>query len=152
MTISIAKSPKESLPIGAPSELSPATSGHVIFKEFSIPRPLPLQNTVSLDSMISEFENDGEMAQHMAQARRRLVTSMYADEPETLSSLRLTAGLSQVQLARIVITSQPHIARIERGQTDPSTDLIARIAQALDVDESRVYRAIRYQITTRGTA
>jgi ribosome-binding protein aMBF1 (putative translation factor) len=122
----------------------------VIFGQFNAPRPLPLQDTVSLSSLISEMDNDVEMAQHMAQARRELSTSIYADEPESLSSLRLNAGLSQSQLAELVLTSQPHIARIERGQTDPGTDVIARIAHALNLDETRVYCAIRYQITTRG--
>lgn len=86
----------------------------------------------------------------MQQARKRLADTFYADESETLSALRLAAGFSQAQLAEKALTSQPHIARIERGQTDPGTDLIARIAAALGIDDMRVYRAIRNQLATRG--
>ena len=86
----------------------------------------------------------------MQQARKRLADTLYADESETLSALRLAAGFSQAQLAEKAATSQPHIARIERGQTDPVTDLIARIASALCIDDMRVYRAIRNQLATRG--
>jgi predicted transcriptional regulator len=93
---------------------------------------------------------DEKKAAYMQQARKSLAETLYADEPETLSALRLAAGLSQAQLAEKAYTSQPHIARIERGQTDPGTDLIARIAAALGEDDMRVYRAIRNQLTTHG--
>lgn len=149
MTTSTATSPAESLPIGAPSSPS-APAGLVLYREFGAPRPLPLQNTISLDSLLGEFESDAGMAQHMAKARQDMAATLYADEPDTLSALRLAAGLSQAQLAARAQTTQPYIARIERGQTDPSTDLIARIAQALGVDEAHTFRAIRNQLASRG--
>jgi predicted transcriptional regulator len=104
---------------------------------------------VSLDSVTRKHEADPKKAQLLADARKNLALTLYADEPETLSALRLTAGLSQTQLAMLVETSQPHIARIEGGQNDPSTDLIARIAKALNVKEERAFRAIRNQLNTR---
>lgn len=90
------------------------------------------------------------MAAQMQQARRNLGALIYSDEPETLSALRLSAGLSQAKLAMLVGTSQPHVARIEGGQTDPGTDVIARIAIALGVDEPKAFSAIRLQRTRRG--
>lgn len=151
MTTSAAKSPKESLQIGEPS--SPSSSlDVVVYREFGAARALPLPNTVSLESVLAEFEADNDMAERLRHARREMAGSLYADEPETLSALRLAAGLSQKQLADLVETSQPHIARIEGGQTDPSTDVVARIARALGVDESAAFRAIRLQRATRGEA
>lgn len=150
MTTSTPISPAESLPIGTPSSPKSASVGQVLYREFSLPRQLPLPNTISLDSLLSEFESDAEMAQHMVKARQDMAATLYADESETLSALRLAAGLSQAQLAARACTTQPYIAKIERGQTDPGTDIIARIAQALGVDEAHTFRVIRNQLVSRG--
>lgn len=150
MTTLQALSPKESLLIGAHSEVRTGSPAPVIYREFSTPRPLPLANTVTLDSLLAEFEADPEMSVGMEAARRELAAVAYRDEPDTFSALRLAAGLSQSQLAKLAGTSQPHIARIERGVTDPGTDLIARISKALNVDEVRTFRAVRHQLSTRG--
>lgn len=150
MTTLPAISPKESLLIGARSEVKTGSPAPVLYREFSPSRPLSLANTVGLESLLAEFESDPAMSEDMAQARRQLATTIYQDEPETLSALRLAAGLSQAQLAKLVQTSQPHIARIERGTTDPGTEMIARIASALGIDEIIAFRAVRLQLSTRG--
>ena len=144
-------SPGESWVTGAHSGVkTTSSSAQVIYCEFASPPP-SLHDTVALESLVSEFESDAEMSQEMEKARRALTDTLYHDEPDTLSALRLSAGLSQAQLAKLVKTSQPYIARIEKGITDPGTDIIARIAKALDVDDSRVFKAIRIQISTRET-
>lgn len=150
MTTTQAKSLNESLLIGGLSEVNTRSPAPIIYREFSPPRALPLENTVSLDSLLAEFETDLETADEMTLARKNLASEMYSDEPETLCALRLGAGLSQAQLAKLVETSQPHIARIEKGVTDPGTDIISRIALALGVDEVRAFRAVRLQLKTRG--
>lgn len=151
MTTTAATSPRESWPIGGRSspETSTSSSAAVIFREFSAPRSLPLPNTIPLGEILARFEADPEMSGAMSQARQNLAAQLYADEPETLSALRLAAGLSQAQLAALAETSQPHIARIERGQTDPSTETVARIARALNTDEAKAFRAIRLQFQSR---
>lgn len=152
MTTSTAPLPTESLPTGATSSPKSNPTGRIYTFEFSAPRPIPLVGSVSVETLVKEAEADTNKAAHMQQARQRLAATLYADEPETLSALRLAAGYSQAQLADKAATSQPHIARIERGQTDPGTDTIARIATALGVDEMRVFRAIRKQLGTRSDA
>lgn len=152
MTTSTALSHSESLPTGAPSSPETNRTGLVLKFDFSAPRPLPLPNSISIGALSKESDADPRKAKFMEQARKRLADTLYADESETLSAFRLMAGLSQAQLADRAATSQPHIARIERGQTDPSTELIARIAKALGMDEARVFRAIRKQLATRGDA
>lgn len=155
MTTSTAILQDASLTIGAQFNSIPATpvaphADNVVYKEFGATRPLPLPNTTSLSSLMAEFEADDEMAEHLADARRSLGQQLYADEPQTLSALRLTAGLSQTRLAELANTTQPHIAKIESGKTDPGTDTIARIAQALGIDDDTAFRAIRKQRETRG--
>ncbi len=145
MTILKAISTKESLPIGKIS--SPSTSiGNIIFGEFSAQRPIPLPNTASLESLMEESEADPIKAKYLSEARKKLSDALYEEEPKTLSVLRLAAGFSQVQLAKLVGTSQPHIARIEQGKNDPGTDMIARIAKALDLNDIDVFKAIRNQL------
>lgn len=149
MTTSRATSPGASLLIGAPS--SPGTNeAEVIQWAFHAPRPLPLPNTISLESLVDEFESDPAMALQMAEARQNLAPVLLdGDAPASMSGLRLSAGLSQQQLAQRVGTSQSHIARIERGNNDPTTDVVARIAHALGVAEDVAFTAIRGQRATR---
>ena len=47
-----------------------------------------------------------------------------------IARLRTQAGLSQRELARRAGTSQPAIARLERGGTSPSVDTLERLARA----------------------
>jgi len=143
-TISTPTSTNESFLIGMPYSTSQG-SGHVIYREFNTAIQPPIPNTISIDDLVNEFEADPEMAGHLANARRSLSDNLYAENQNTLTSARLAAGMSQTQLAERVGTSQSHIAKIELGRTDPSTDLIARIAQALDTDEHIVFIAVRTQ-------
>ena len=47
-----------------------------------------------------------------------------------LIEARTRAGLSQMQLARRMKTSQSYVARIEGGKVRPSTDALERFARA----------------------
>ncbi len=107
--------------------------------------PTKPAGSTGIDELVAEFEADPEMAPLLAEARRAIAHEWYSDGAPTLARLRLEAGLSQAQLAGRVATSQSHVARIELGQVDPSTDLIARIATALAVDATLVFAAIRAQ-------
>lgn len=141
----------ESLPIGGQSSPASGLGATILYKEFGATRPFPLANTRTLASVIGEFEGDDATASaHLADARRNLAATLYAEEAKTLSALRLSEGLSQAQLAERAGTYQPYIARIERGQADPSSDMIARIAQALNIDEVRAFSAIRNQRVNHG--
>lgn len=152
MTTSRAISPDESLPIGVPSSPSTNSGAAIIQRSFHASRPLALPNTISLEALTAEFEADEAMAQHMATARQELAPLLYGEGAQTLSALRLASGLSQSQLAQRVGTSQPHIARIERGNNDPTTEVVARIAVALGVDEGQAFMAIRRQRVDAGVS
>ncbi len=49
-----------------------------------------------------------------------------------VACLRIERGLTQAQLADLVGTKQPSIARLERGETTPSLQFLKRVAAALD--------------------
>jgi transcriptional regulator with XRE-family HTH domain len=51
-----------------------------------------------------------------------------------LVSLRLAEGLSQADVARIMSTSQPAVARLESGTGDVRLSTLARYADALGHD------------------
>jgi transcriptional regulator with XRE-family HTH domain len=54
-------------------------------------------------------------------------------------------------VAECMKTAQSHVANIELGKTDPSTDTIAGLAEALQVDSGMVFAAVRAQrAVTRG--
>lgn len=117
---------------------------------FDAARPAMPERSIGIDELVAEFEADPEMAPLLGKARREIAREWYADGVPTLARLRLEAGLSQAQLATRVGTSQSHVARIELGQVDPGTDLIARIAAALGASPTRAFEAIRAQRTAEG--
>lgn len=49
-----------------------------------------------------------------------------------VARLRILRGLTQAQLAEMVGTRQPSIARLENGSSVPSLSFLERIAEALD--------------------
>ena len=49
-----------------------------------------------------------------------------------IARLRIQHGLTQAQLAEMVGTRQPSIARLENGNSIPSLSFLKRIADALD--------------------
>ncbi|HLI74945.1 MAG TPA: helix-turn-helix transcriptional regulator [Acidimicrobiales bacterium] len=52
----------------------------------------------------------------------------------SVRAARLRAGVSQVELARRTGTSQPSIARLERGMVSPTVITLDRIARALGAE------------------
>ena len=150
MTISVATSVAESWLIGRPSSQTSTAAGAVIRAQFTSNRPLPLPSTLSLDELIAGYEADEERAKSLRDARVALAEELYRHRPSGLSMLRMRAGLSQAQLAARAATSQAHIARIEAGKNDPGTNVVARIAAALGVDETVAFMAIRVDQNSDG--
>lgn len=106
---------------------------------------IPVKNAISIDALVSEFESDKQMAAAIVDARKLNSSSYNFNGHPTFTSLRLTQGMSQDQLANRAATSQSYIAKLEAGRNDPSTDVIARLATALSLDEEVVFTAIRIQ-------
>ena len=49
-----------------------------------------------------------------------------------IARLRIQRGLTQTELAKMIGTRQPSIARLENGSSIPSLSFLERIANALD--------------------
>ena len=49
-----------------------------------------------------------------------------------IARLRISRGLTQTQLAKMVGTRQPSIARLENGSSVPSISFLQKVAAALD--------------------
>ena len=72
-----------------------------------------------------------------------------------LIEARMRAGLSQLQVARRMETSQSYVARIESGQVQPSTRALVRFAHATGSRLKIVFEPCgtkRRTIPTRKTA
>lgn len=121
-----------------PKEDVPSSSGRVIYCEFGTTSAKPLRGGVPLSQMMRQLEADPEMAERFAQGRRALAENL-SSPAETIRSLRLKAGLSQVQLAEGASATQSYIARLEAGTLDPGTDMLARLAAALALPEIDVF-------------
>lgn len=50
-----------------------------------------------------------------------------------IARLRIERGLTQAQLAELVGTKQPSIARLERGEREPTLAFLRKLAEALGV-------------------
>ncbi len=59
---------------------------------------------------------------------------------QRLKELRLARGLSLRELGREVSVSAPHIGDIEQGNRQPSDELLARLAEALETDLEDILR------------
>ena len=150
MTISQQTLTSESLLTGTPHERSPVSAEAKIYTfEARAPIPAKIPNTISIDSLVAEFEQDTAMADALAAARRKMATEGCSAKAGTLAYMRLQAGLSQSQLAAKVGTSQSHIARIEAGKNDPSTEMIGKLAVALKVSATVVFETVYNQIKQR---
>jgi len=53
------------------------------------------------------------------------------DPAHQIARLRIMRGLTQEQLASLVGTRQPNIARLESGRTAPSLPFLRRVVEAL---------------------
>lgn len=89
-------------------------------------------------------------AQALMRGRQRLsrVLSNLNGGKVTLSGLRLSAGLSQQQLAEALGTQQPNIARMEKRPGDLTISKIRRLAQVLHADLGEIVEAIELANST----
>ena len=124
------------------------TTAEVYFHSFEVVGSRPLPGGVSVDEFVRQVEAKPGMSEALARARARLAADI--EQVETLRRLRLAAGLSQARLAERAGTTQAQIALIESGARDPQTDMITRLAQALDAQPARVFDAIRAQRCDHG--
>lgn len=60
-----------------------------------------------------------------------------------LREVRQSKDLTLDELARITNMSKGHLSRIERQETEPTISTLVRLALALHVDVSELYRIVK---------
>lgn len=109
----------------------------------------PLEFTASTEpdeisascSRRDRLSNDPRKAAALQRARRRIAKALDSSVEFSIARLRLNAGLSQSELARLMGTQQPAIARLEKGQTDPQLSTMQKLADAFGVSPTTVMEA-----------
>jgi DNA-binding XRE family transcriptional regulator len=84
------------------------------------------------DNLLKELESDSTSSLALKEGRKWVGEKFYGQH-RTLAALRLSAGLSQSDLANSCSMSQPHISRYESGKHEPGISVAKRLASAMGV-------------------
>lgn len=114
----------------------------VIFIDQGRPREQVLPNHVSIEDIETRLSANPDMPRHLEEARKWVGATLYPNE-RSLRTLRLSRGLTQSSLARKIGTSQPHLARMEKGRDDIRRDTMRRLCVALGVDMNTLDEALQ---------
>lgn len=102
---------------------------------------------VEIGSLVAKWEKQPDRREAIARARAWVADTFHAEDGVTVRTLRMRKGLSQQQLADVIGTSQPHVARIEGGAASLQIDTCRRLARALDIDLNTLDAALVLQQT-----
>ncbi len=102
-------------------------------------------NHVAVGDMVAKWEKGDQRRAAIEEARGWVADTFYAEDGDTVRTLRLRKGWSQVQLAKELGTSQSHVARIERGTENLAIDTCRRLCRALGSDLNTLDQALRKQ-------
>ncbi len=103
----------------------------------------PLDKHGAFNELVQQLEQDEP--EKLAGARHWVADQFYADEEETIKTIRLKKGLSQVQLADLMGLKQPYISRIEKGTENFMLSTMRELIKALDIDMNTLEYAIAAQ-------
>ena len=96
----------------------------------------------SVNRLLSKLSEKPGFDTELRKARGEVADWLYGSNDRSLKSLRLRAGLSQVELSNMIQTTQPHYAKIEAGKTQPTIAMLRRLSDALNVDMNTMNEAI----------
>lgn len=97
---------------------------------------------VDIDDLFEELSKDESFAKESKAAGLWVAETYYPGE-SSLKTIRLKSGLSQKQLATLIGTQQPMIARMENGDTNSTIDTIEKLAAALNANPLDLYKTLR---------
>jgi len=99
---------------------------------------------ISATQRSARIRNNPLRAAAIAKGRQRLarVAEQFNRGVRPLYALRLSAGLSQSELADKMEMKQPNIARLEKRPGDPSLSTLQKLAKVLGVDIQEVIAAV----------
>lgn len=131
------------------SRVTVTGKAQIYFAEFMPVQRHP-EGQISMSDLIESLCNDDpELSGHIASARKWAAGEFYGSE-KTLKAFRLRAGLSQKDLAQLIDTSQPHIAKIEAGKADPQYSTMVKLSNALGVDLNELGEALKNAASRAG--
>jgi len=126
-----------SIVLGAPSVV-PSTDAVERNVHVVCAKPTKIVEEIDIDDLITSLEHIDGFSTEMASARAWLAE----DLPKDLTSIRLSRGLSQAQLARLVGLRQPNISAIESGIRKPEYETVRKLSIALEVSMDDMYVAL----------
>lgn len=127
------------------TEASSSEGGVVYLDQFRPCDPVvDIPGLLDIDDIVAGLEEEEGAAEAFHEARA-WAADLFGSEGQTLQSLRLRRGLSQAQLAAIMGTKQPNIARLEAGKDNMTLDTCFRLADALAVDLNTLGEVVRGQ-------
>lgn len=129
--------------LGANATVGFACYPVVIFHNQRLEQLVPANHGERITERIARMEGNPKRAAAMAKARQRLGQWMANEgpEPHGLAALRLSAGLSQKQLAEKLGTQQSNISRWEANRGDIQLSTLKSLAEALGVTVADVIQA-----------
>lgn len=108
------------------------------------------EGSIEIDDYLLELESTSEGASGLKAGSLELSEILKEIEGTTVRTLRLAAGLSQVEVAARAKMSQPQVARIEQGAGDPQLSTLERLAEALGVEPVEMFLAWRETTASTG--
>lgn len=100
---------------------------------------------LDLDALISEREGTAEFAAAQKEVMQSLSETLLKNS-YTLDALRIKAGFTQAQLAKMTSLTQPYIARLESGEVrNPGMHLLRQLSTALNVSLDQIFQAFEQQ-------
>lgn len=125
---------------------SPATRTVAKVCKMPAPAQVPVpKDYLSADDLVREFAVDDDSRAALERGRRWVADAFFADDGDTVRTLRLRKGWSQSQLAKALGTSQSHVARIERGSENLYIGTCRKICSALAIDMNTLDQLLRRQ-------
>lgn len=122
----------------ATQEVSTATSSVNClvynFESYAEDKPNINVNHKDISDLVSDWDKNETRRKALEEARRWISDTLHDGEGDTIRTLRLKKGWSQVRLAEMLSTSQSHVARIERGTENLAIGTCRRLSKALGVD------------------
>jgi DNA-binding XRE family transcriptional regulator len=111
---------------------------------FFVVSPVQQENSSKdIDCFIEELLTKDKSLEHdLSEGRKWAAEVLYAEHPESLKTLRLKMGYSQVQLAEKIGMKQPNICEFEAGKRKPNIDTLVRLADALGTTADVVLKSI----------
>jgi ribosome-binding protein aMBF1 (putative translation factor) len=95
-----------------------------------------MKATVNAAEAVNTDELHEQAMQDPEYRREYERTQLASDVAIKVIGYRIDHGLTQAELARLLDMRQPHVARLEAGDHEPSVATLARLADALGLDFS----------------